>query len=338
MKKKVSLKDVAEHVGASIALVSYVMNNKTKPRVGVEMSEKIRNAARELGYQPNLIARGLKMGTTNTIGLIVADISNPFFSHIARIIEDEAKKNGYVVIFGSSDESAQKSQDLINVFLNRQVDAFIIASAAGTEDQVRHLTKMNVPVVLIDRYFPEIPADSVHIDNYRAAYQSVEHLIATGRKRIAMVAYKTPLAHMNERKRGWLDAMNAHGLPVDPAWMVEASFQNLSEEVDEGLLRLLRPSLNVDAVFFGTNSLAVEGLKEINALGIKVPSDLAIISFDESEAFDFFYSPVTYVSQSLADMGKAALKLVIDRIGNSQKKNESIIVETKLIVRKSSGS
>src|SRR5579859_5365370 len=126
MNKKVLLKDVAEHLGVSIALVSYVLNNKEKEaRVGEEMAKKIRQAAIDLNYQPNYIAKSLQSGKTNTIGLIVADISNPFFSSIARIIEDEAMKQGYVVIFGSSDENAERSMRLIDVFVNRGVDAFI---------------------------------------------------------------------------------------------------------------------------------------------------------------------------------------------------------------------
>ena len=203
MNGKVSLKDVAKYLGVSTALVSYVINNKEKEaRVSEKMAKKIRSAVVKLNYQPNQIAKSLKSGKTNTIGLIVADISNPFFSSIARIIEDEARKKGYVVIFGSSDESAEKSQSLIDVFLNRQVDAFIIAPAENTEKQIKALQETGLPVVLIDRYFPSIHVDSVHIDNFQAAYKAVEHLIKNGRQKIAMMAYDTNLPHIQERKRG----------------------------------------------------------------------------------------------------------------------------------------
>src|SRR5689334_837220 len=140
------------------------------------MAKRIKKAAAELNYQPNLIAKGLKMGQTKTIGLIVADISNPFFSTIARIIEDEAKKHGYVVIFGSSDESADKQSDLIDVFSTRLVDAFIIAAAAGTEGQIKNIITRGVPVVLIDRFFPGLKVDTVHINNFKAAYKAVTQL------------------------------------------------------------------------------------------------------------------------------------------------------------------
>src|SRR5690348_18192943 len=228
MKGKVSLKDVANHVGVSTALVSYVINNKEKEaRVSENMAKKIREAVIKLNYQPNQIAKSLKSGRTNTIGLIVADISNPFFSSIARIIEDEARKKGYVVIFGSNDESAEKSQDLLNVFLNRQVDAFIIAPAENTELQIADLQKKNIPVVLIDRYFPNAKINSVHIDNFKAAYRAVEHLTINGRKKIAIVAYDTSLSHMQERKNGYKAALKNKGIRFRSEWLKNISYHNI---------------------------------------------------------------------------------------------------------------
>lgn len=338
MQKKVSLKDVALHVGVSTALVSYVVNNKEKKgRVGLEMANKIRKAAAELNYKPNLIAKSLKSGKTNTIGLIVADISNPFFSNIARIIEDEAKKHGYIVIFGSSDESAEKSEDLIDVFLNRQVDAFIIAPAAKTEDQIKRLKEMNVPFVLIDRYFPDIKTDRVHINNFQVSFLAVEHLIKVGRRKIAMVSYDLKLPHLQERKNGYMQGLKTNKIPVKNNWFITASYQHISEDVARGLHTLLFPSPQIDAIFFATNSLAVEGLKKINEFGIKVPDQVAIISFDQTDAFDFFYSPITYVSQSIADLGKEAVKLAIRRIDDYSKTYTSVVIEAKLIIRDSSG-
>lgn len=339
MNGKVSLKDVAKYLGVSTALVSYVINNKEKEaRVSEKMAKKIRSAVVKLNYQPNQIAKSLKSGKTNTIGLIVADISNPFFSSIARIIEDEARKKGYVVIFGSSDESAEKSQDLLNVFQNRQVDAFIIAPAENTEKQVKALQETGIPVVLIDRYFPTIKVDSVHIDNFHAAYNAVEHLINNGSRKIAMMAYDTKLPHIQERKRGYKAALRAHGIRFKKEWLKEASYQKIEKDVADKMNELLFPKLKVDALFFATNTLAVESLKIISQSGIKVPDDIAIIAFDESDAFDFFYSPLSYVSQSLEDMGKGALELVTARLKDNTRKYTNLIIKEKLVLRKSCGT
>jgi LacI family transcriptional regulator len=339
MNGKVSLKDVAKYLGVSTALVSYVINNKEKEaRVSEKMVKKIREAVVKLNYQPNQIAKSLKSGRSNTIGLIVADISNPFFSSIARIIEDEARKKGYVVIFGSSDESAEKSQDLLTVFQNRQVDAFIIAPAENTEKQIQALQKKGIPVVLIDRYFPNLQVDNVHIDNFHAAYNAVEHLINNGRKKIAMMAYDTNLPHIQERENGYKAALKAHGIRFKKEWLKEASYQNIEKDVADKMNELLFPELKVDAFFFATNTLAVESLKIINQSGIKVPDELALIAFDESDAFDFFYSPLSYVSQSLEGMGKGAVNLVIDRLKDNKKEYTNLIIKEKLVLRKSSGS
>jgi LacI family transcriptional regulator len=338
VKKKVSLKDVASHLGVSTALVSYVLNGKEKEaRVSAQMADKIRKAVVQLKYQPNLIAKSLKSGKTNTIGLIVADISNPFFSNIARIIEDEAKKEGYVVIFGSSDESDTKQEDLINVFLNRQVDAFILSPAAGTESQIRLLKKRGIPVVLIDRYFAGVDADSVHINNFQAAHKAVQHLIENGRKRIGMVSYKTPMAHMQDRVDGYLEAMKENRIKVKKEWRIEASYSDIQTDINAGLDKLL-DTMELDAILFASNSLAVAGLKRILEYHVHVPDQLAIISFDETDIFDFFYSPVTYISQSVGEIGKDAVLLASERIRQHRKKSIRKIVDSKLVIRESCGS
>ena len=337
MEKKVSIKDIAKEVGVSTALVSYVLNNKEKEaRVGKQIAEKIRRVARRLNYSPNLIARSLQSGRTNTLGLIVADISNPFFSYIARVIEDAANQHGYTVIIGSSDEQASKSASLINAFLNRQVDGLIIAPAEESEKQLQKLLDDKFPFVLVDRYFTGLNANSVHIDNYQSSFQAVEHLIKKGYQRIGMMAYKTALPHMQERIRGYNAALKANGIRTKRSWLQKAGYTTLEQDVQKGLRNALGGRDAPDAFFFATNSLAVSGLKYIYREGIRVPEELGVISFDESDAFDFFYSPVTYVRQSIEDIGKRALDLLMNQIKNPAGKKEQAIIATKLIVRKSS--
>jgi len=337
MKKKDLLKDVAEYVGVSTALVSYVLNNKEKQaRVGNEIAKKIRKAAADLNYQPNLIAKSLQSGRTNTIGLIVADISNPFFSSIARIIEDEAMRQGYVVIFGSSDESPERSMRLIDVFSNRGVDAFIIAPSEDAERQIKSLQRQKVPVVLIDRYFQNIQSDYVIINNHDSAYNAVEHLIRNGSRRIAMMAYDTRLEHMQQRISGYRQALKDNGIEFRESWLPRVSYKDVANQVDGYIKALTQPGLKVDGFFFATNTLAVESLKPLTRMGIRIPDDLAIVSFDESDAFDLFYPPVTYVSQSLDAIGKGAVDLALARILDKKKKPEQLIIASKLVIRESS--
>lgn len=337
MNKKVSLKDIARAVGVSTALVSYVLNNKEKEaRVGKQIAEVIRKKAAELNYQPNQIAKSLKSGKSFTIGLIVADISNPFFANIARTIEDEAKKDNYTVIFGSSDENAEKSQDLMDVLIKRQVDGFIIAPTEHTEAQIKYLNESNIPFVLIDRYFPEIQTNYVITDNFKAAYQATNHLIDNGYKRVAMIAYKSNLIHMQERIKGYVSAIGERtGESVKPL-LFEVAYDHAEREIQEQIESLLKGGQAIDALFFATNTLSIYGLKFLNNRRLKIPDDVAIVCFDEGDAFDFFYCPLTYVKQPLIEVAQQAVKILIDQISHPKHGETQVLLDSDLIIRESS--
>jgi len=335
MPKKISLKDIAEKVGVSTALVSYVMNGQEKEkRVGKEVVKKIRDAALELNYQPNQIARSLRRGSTKTIGLIVADIANPFFGNLARVIEDEANKLGYTVIFGSSDEENSKLASLIDILINRQVDGFIIVPAEGTEPQIKSLQEKRIPLVLTDRYFREVTTNYVVLDNFGASFDAISHLIENGHRKIGMIAYKSTLIHMQERIRGYVEAMKANHLG-DEIRIEEISYNLVRSDVEKAMNKLTKGEKKIDAIFFATNALTISGLYCIKKLGIKIPEVLAIIGFDGNEAFDFFYTPLTYIEQPVEEMGKEAVRILVEQIDSSNK-IDYIKLRYKLINRQSS--
>jgi LacI family transcriptional regulator len=334
MKKRTSLKDIAQKVGVSTALVSYVLNNQKEGRISKEVAQKIKAAALELNYRPNQVAKSLKTNKTFTIGLIVADIANPFSSLLARIIEDEAEKINYTVIFGSSDEEAEKSQKLIDVFLNRQVDGLIIALAENTATQLQYLQEQEIPFVLIDRYFPGIKASYVAIDNFQAAASAVRHLIQNNFKRIGLVTFKTSLFHLQERQRGYTATLKEYGLPVKGNWIKQVGILNTQKEIETAIQELLALPEPVEAILFASNILSTQGLKYINTLPIKVPDDLAITSFDESDASYLFYAPITHIRQPLQEMGRQAIRILLENMNNSQSIRE-INLAAELIVGKS---
>ncbi len=231
MEKKICLKDIAQKVGVSTALVSYVLNNKKEGRIKKEVAQKIRDTAKALNYRTNQIARSLKMNKTFTIGLIVSNISNPFSSGLARIIEDQADKHKYTVIFGSSDENEQKFTKLVDTFLNRQVDGLIIAPPAGSEDQIHCIQQQNIPFILIDRYFPSIETSYVALDNYEAAFHATEHLIKGGAKRPAMISYESELFHLKDRISGYMGALGSQwhsflGKPFKKGTYIECKYSD----------------------------------------------------------------------------------------------------------------
>lgn len=334
MKKKVSLKDIAQRVGVSIALVSYVLNNKKEGRINKDVASKIKETAKELNYKTNQIAKSLKTNKTNTIGLIVSDISNPFSSSLARIIEDEADKYGYTVIFGSSDEDALKSMRLIDTFLNRQVDGLIIAPVENAEEQINQLLQETIPFVLIDRYFPEIKTNYVTLDNFKASQEAVDHLVQSGYKRIAFITYQSNLFNLMERRRGYLAAVKANNIEPKKSWVKEMPFTNSVKCVEKAMSELLSMKEKVDSIIFASNTLSAAGLKYINNLGIKIPAELAIISFDESDALDLFYPPVTHIKQPLRAMGQQTVQILLENIDKNNKITQ-VKMEGDLIKRKS---
>lgn len=331
------MKDIAQKLGVSTALVSYVLNNQLVDRINKETAEKIRQLAREMDYQPNYIAKSLKSKKTNTIGLIVSDISNPFSGNIARIIEDEAKKINYTVIFGSADESYKKSQDLINVLLSRQVDGFIIAPAEGSEKQLMLLKQQAVPFVLIDRYFPKLEADQVIINNYKAAYQAVAHLIANGFHRIGMINFNTGLFHLQERVRGYKQALIDADIKPNDAYFKAVAERDIKVEVGLAIDELLETEEPIEALFFGSNHVAIAGLAHIQRLKIKVPEELAIVCFDEDNAYNLFNCPITYVKQPLAEIGMKAVENLLIAI-NEGSKHKSTVLNATLMVNSSSAA
>lgn len=335
MSKRVSLKDIADQVGVSTALVSYVMNGLEKEkRVGADVVVRIKKAAQELNYKPNRIAQSLRTGSTKTIGLIVADIANPFFGNLARVIEDEASKYGYTVIFGSSDEDAEKSGSLVDILLDRQVDGFIIVPAEGSSAQVKMLQDNGVPLVLADRHFEELNSNYVILDNFRASYDAVSHLIEMGHRKIGIIVYKSSLFHMRERIRGYVEAMTDNHLEQEIR-IEEVQYGFTQNETRNCMSEMTGGENKVDALLFATNALTISGLYCIKEFNIKVPEDIAIIGFDGNAAFDFFYTPLTYIEQPVDQMGMEAVRVLISQINGSEK-TEQIKLKSTLIQRQSS--
>lgn len=335
--KKVSMKDIAKEAGVSTALVSYVINgNEKEKRVGKEIAIKIREIAKKLNFQPNQVAKSLRSGKTYTIGLVIADISNPFFANIARVVEDEARRKGYTVIIGSCDEKAEKAWDLINVLLNRQVDGFIIVASEHSEEQIKHLREKKIPMVLLDRHFPELNTDFVATDNFKASFDGCEHLIEMGYDKIGLIAYKLDMHHMHERINGYQSALRENNIKVNNDWLAEVEFENLENEVKSAIDRFLKMEDKPDALMFATYGLAINGLRYINELKLKVPDDFAIVSFGQAEIFELYYCPITYMLQPLEDLGVKAVDVLIDKINNTEMPLTQVLMKAKLIQQESS--
>jgi LacI family transcriptional regulator len=314
--KKVSLKDIAEASKVSTALVSFVLNDKKKEyRVGEETAKRILQIAKEMNYQPNIAAKSLRSGRTKTIGAVISDISNPFFSQLARLLEDEATKRGYTVLFGSSDEDTEKMNRVVSDLINRGVDGLIIVPCENSEKSIASWVENNVPIVLFDRYFPEINVSYVALNNFNATYTATKYLLDSGYNAPCMVAYDVNLIHMKERIRGYKKAMNDAGKKrmINVA-LLKQNALTLRKSVDRLLPKIIEGG--ADAFLFATNMISIACLYVIKDLGQEVVSKIGIVGFDGSPIFDFFSTPVSYMQQPAEVLVQKALEILIENIVN----------------------
>ncbi|MCG8473964.1 MAG: LacI family transcriptional regulator [Cytophagales bacterium] len=336
MKKgRVTLTDIAKELNVSIAVVSYVLSGKAKEnKISEEMTKKVLAAAERMNYRVNHMARGLRLGKSNTLGLVVADISNPFFGKMARCIENEASRLGYQVLFASSDESDQKLSKIVNTFLSRQVDGMIVVPVSKSEDIINRIKSQGVPTVLIDRYSTAIEEDSVCLNNYEGGREIIGHLITKGYRKIALVTDDCDLSNRKNRQLGYENALSEAGLQHDgQVFMIEPELESVTEQMEETLRRILKGKF--DAVLFINNWLGVTGLRILSKWEVNIPEDLAVVSFDDSEAFQLSRPSITCLQQPLPDICLKAVTLLHDKINNPKKQTEKqrIFEKGKLIVR-----
>ncbi len=336
--KKVSIADIADRLGVSKTLVSMVLNGKDKEyRISEEVCKKVLKLAEELNYRPNVIAKGLRTGKTQTIGLIVADIANPFFSKLCREIETEAALFGYKIIICSSDEDAGKSKDQIDRLLQSQVDGLIISPPVGSEDQIKSLSTLKVPYVLVDRYFEAIDSNYVIIDNFEASYHATNYLIQKGYRKIGFLTINEDLITMHNRTEGYRTAIRQSGLPLGDSLLFKLPFSHDGRDVKRAIEELTGGTDKIDALIFSSSKIGLMGLEAIVEMGLRVPEDLALISFDDPDSFKICFSPVSAIAQPLTEMGKEAVRILVQQIKKSKKPEEprKLVLKTTFIPRKS---
>lgn len=324
MMKRVSIKDIAQVVGVSTATVSLVLTGKNKDgRVSKKMSEKIKQVADEMNYQPNRLAMSLQSGRSHTIGLLLADISNNFFANIAFYIQEYADQYGYSVIITNTNESGEKMGKMINVLKSRQVDGFIIVPTEDGESYIKELTRSKTPIVLLDRYFPNLPVSHIIVNNYQASFEATNRLIDAGCKTIALIIYDNKLPHMLGREKGYKEALTNKNL-YRPELTKRITHENITEDITRITKELLEENPKVDGIFYASNSISVNGIKQLLRSGVQIPEEIKVVCFDKSEAFDFTPFPIPYIQQPIQEMSKKAVDVLIEQIKQPQKEPTTI--------------
>lgn len=334
--KKISLKEIAKIAGVVPSTVSFVLNGKAKEmRISTELSERIKVIAENSGYIPNQVAVSLRTGYSKILGLIVEDISNVFFATLAKIIEDEVQSCGYRVVYCSSENDKTKGNELINMLYHRQVDGYIITPAAGMEKSVKGLLNQQKPLVLIDRFFPEIQASHVLVDNYGSTEIGIAYLLGKGYKNIGFVTTERQMIQMQQREQAYIDTLKKHNASENNHLILALSYFDLHHSAKPAITQFLQNNKNMDAVFFATNYLGVYGLQSIRELGWQIPAKIAVMCFDDHDIFKLYSPGITSIQQPLEEIAKRAAACVIDQIEGRKTTDDymNLKLPGKLIIR-----
>ncbi|PJW16516.1 LacI family transcriptional regulator [Geobacillus stearothermophilus] len=320
-----TIRDVAKRAGVSVATVSRVLNQNGY--VNEETERRVRQAMKELNYKPNEVARALFKKTSKTVGLIVPDITNPFFPELVRAVEDVMNIYDYTVILCNSDEKVEKEREYIEVLKQKYVDGVILTTNQFAPEEVE---EWDVPIVVLDRPLHE-RYSSVVADNYEGARLATRHLYEVGCRRIAHIQGPNHVVNAMERFRGYQDEMRALGLG-DRQLVIQGNYQ--LKQAKEAVMAALAEH-DMDGIFAGNDAMAVGALKAVQQCGLRVPDDIAIIGYDGIPLTEMTTPELSTVSQPIYEMGAMAARILIKQIEGKPLEKLHYQLPVQLVVRQS---
>ncbi len=330
----VNIKDVAKLAGVAPITVSRVINNSGS--VNPATRARVQQAIDELHYVPNTLAQSLRSKQTHTIALLLSDITNPFWTTIARGVEDAAAEKGFHTILCNTDEDPEKEATYLNLLLQRRVDGIVIAPTTNDKTRLTALKRQQLPSVLIDRRVAGFKSDIVCGDNRAAAERLTEYLIKLGHQRIALINGPDAISSAVERAEGYRAALHRHRLPIENDLIVQGEFK---QESGYALVKRLadrqpRPT----AIFAANNLIAVGALQALRELGWRVPADVALACFDDIPYASAIEPFLTVVAQPAYEMGRTAARLLMERLAATRNlRPREVVLAPELIVRQSCG-
>jgi len=333
---KVTIKEVARAAGVSITTVSRVLNSQ-EGQMTEDTRQRILAAMDELHYVPNRLASSLKNERSHTLGVIVSNILNPFFTAVVRGIQDYVKPRGYEVFICNTDDDPKEEADYRRVLLSRRVDGLIVTNCGGDFSAYKKLVDQNYPLVLMDRRIKGLSCDSVVIDNAGICQKVMERLIGLGHRRIGVIT--PPLDHIEprlDRVQGCRKALRKHGMELAPELIREVNFhaETAASEI-RGLLAL-KPAPT--ALFVLNTFLAIRALEELDKLRVRIPDDLSFVMFDDPDWSEIVKPKIGAVRQPTYEIGKTAARLLLERIERSGKREEMVRMQAQFIERESTGA
>ncbi|MFD0694455.1 LacI family DNA-binding transcriptional regulator [Paenibacillus sp. GCM10027628] len=330
---KATIYDVAKEAGVSIATVSNAINGKGK--ISQKRREEILKVMERLQYQPSLIASALMGKKTFTLGLLIPDISNPFFAEIARAIEDQAHQNGYSVIMCSTDNKDERVERYITLLEQKSVDGIIIGTGIENMEILSLLQNKSIPIAMIAREASALAVDTVVADDFVGGMLAAEHLISLGHRRVAILAENLKVSSSRERIRGFKQGMHDAGISFSDDNIIICEYK--VEEGKRGIQELLGRSSaeHPTAIFCCNDLLAIGALQGAKELGLRVPKALSIVGFDNTILATVTDPPLTTVSQPMEQMGKLVFNLLIDNLEKKDGIKQRIVLRPELIIRQS---
>lgn len=329
----VTVKDVAEKSGVSVSTVSHVINGTRF--VSEDLRNKVREAMNTLEYKPNLIARSLRTKRSNVLGLIIADITNPYYSEMARNIESLGHIQNFTVMLCNSEGEPIKEEFYINRLMEMRADGIIIISSKIHQEKLEEMVGRDLPVVLIDKHGVGIHMDLVAIDEYEGGRLATEHLISLGHRRIACINGVSENYLNLDRLRGFRAAMESAGLDTDEQLIISSDF-----DVVAGFrnAKMLLEMEDKPTAIFATGDLIAYGvIQAAHQMGVRIPEELSVVGFDDIYLSKFFVPPLTTVKQPLYEISEAAINCFFERMENNQKTGRTIHYNVHLEVRESTG-
>lgn len=326
-----TIRDVAELAGVHPSTVSRVINNDS--RISEKTKNKVLLIIKKLGYTPNAIARGLKIKRTYTLGMLIPDITNPFFAEIARGVEDAANANGFNIILCNTDDKLKKERIYLEILKGKRVDGLILGTAHIKDKSIIELEKKKFPYILLSRNIEGLDKNCVIVDDVAGGIMVTEYLIKLGHRRIAHITGPPTVRAANNRLEGYKFALEKHQIEYHEELVKEGDFRiKGGYQVMKRFLKLAEPPT---AIFAANDLLALGAMQAIQREKYRIPEDFCIIGFDDIRLASFVYPPLTTIRQPMLEMGALAVKMLLKIIEEGEFNQRKIVLKSKLIIRES---
>ena len=329
-----NIRDVAKRAGVAPITVSRCINNSGY--CSAEVRARIESAIAELGFVPNRLASGLRSKRTHTLALVLTDITNPFFTTIARGVEDTASEAGYTVIFCNSDESVAKEQMYLQMLLEKRVDGVLLVPAVSGIDSVNLVKKQDTPIVVIDRRLPDLQTDVVRCDSESGAYDLTRLLLSLGHREIVILTGPHGVSTAEDRLKGYRRALEEAGIPQNKDKEFYGAYTQQSGY--EMAQQAMQKNKRITAVFGANNFITFGTIKAFREMQVRVPEDVAVVGFDDLPTALVTFPFLTVAAQPAYEMGKKAMEILLGRLNDElAEPYQEVILPAEIVVRQSSG-